>query len=532
MTVTARRAALAALATATALGATALSAPAFAVEAPQTEGAQQLVVKSGTLKWGVKESFRSYVGKSGGEIKVDDGAKQAPKNGPFTFVKGEGSYDTAHHAASTTFKGSVRFLGHGGELDLKFSDLKVKIAEGGEKGSITADVTSGDETRDDVAIAAIDMKGVRATDKAGTMTFAKIPVKVTAEGAKVFSYKGSSFYKEGEQFDDATLALKTAPAEPKKDEGKETKDQGTQTDGDTSTKDQGTQTSGGAGGKDQGTGQTGGDATGGAQQPAPGKLVDGNLDWGLKESFRKYIDRTSGKAEVSDGAKSFKGGYRFPKGKGEYNAEKSSLDVKFEGAVRFTAHGGDLDLKFSAFHVNVASRTGKIIADVTSNGKLTSNVELATFEVTDSLKPKDSVVALSAAPAKLTEAGTKAFVYKQDSFYKAGDSLDPVTVAVATDDKAKLPDVPSDAGSETGTTGGTTSTTTTATNTAASTGGSTTGGSTTGGTATDTTASGSLASTGADVPTGPILGGAAALVVAGGAAVYATRRRRTATAQN
>ncbi|MFL4496570.1 HtaA domain-containing protein [Streptomyces sp. VTCC 41912] len=103
------------------------------------------------------------------------------------------------------------------------------------------------------------------------------------------------------------------------------------------------------------------------------------------------------------------------------------------------------------------------------------------------------VVALERVPAALTEGGAKAF----GGSYRAGDALDPVSVAVALTDGARLP---SSGASSDGA-----STAPGATGPAGSTGPS---GST-----------GTLAATGSDVPAGP-LAAAAALTVA------ATRRSR------
>ncbi|MGW2188223.1 HtaA domain-containing protein [Streptomyces sp. NPDC001719] len=536
MTVTARRAALAALATAAALGATVLTAPAFAaeapkqgeasapadasklggapkpVEAPSSNDASKPELKDGKLEWGVKQSLRDDI--KGGKVKTD-GARQAKGNGVFTFGEGKGTYDTATDAVTITFKDSLRFQGngdaeHGYKLDLKLSDLKVVTATKDKKGEITATVTKGGGTpKEKVVIATLER--VEHSAQGGVHTFKKIPAKLTADGAEAFAQTdGEKPYKEGDELDSLDFSAKVATAEP------------TNNGGNTGNEGNGNGSSGGASGGEQGK-ETDNKGKEG-EQKAGTDVVDGNLDWGLSDTFRQYIDRTSGKATVDGDAKRFTGGYRFTKGEGKYDATAKKLDVTFKGAVRFTAHGGDVDLKLTDLQVKVEGKAGTVTAMTNRSTKAIPLAKLALAG--DFPEIKDGVLTLSAVPATLTPEGAAALTFKnKDTIVKSGDALDPLTVNVATDRNAKLPDVPAGTGSDKST--ATTDTTgATATNTSATTGG-TGSTATTGGTATDTTASGSLASTGANTPTGPLLGGAAALIAVGGGAVYAARRRKT-----
>ncbi|MCC3767557.1 HtaA domain-containing protein [Streptomyces sp. UNOC14_S4] len=542
MTVTARRAAIAALATATALGATVLTAPAYAVDAATTTtgGGQQQTqdlkkkdqkenpkeLEVGTLQWGVKKSLRDDLAGTQGKINTADGAKRLGGSGEFTFAEGT-SVKTAE-AITTTFKGSVQFQGHkkadkSYALDVKLSGLKVVTdAAQGKAGKIMADVTNAGGKHEGVELAKLD--DVTATAADGTYALKDISAKLTQAGADAFTYKDEKGaevkpFKQDDALDRLSFKVKQPVQTPDPADGKTT---------DGATGGNGGATAGQTGGSDAGT--TSGNTTGGDDKAKSVKLTDGNLDWGLSETFRKYIDSHNGKAEPTDGAKSFSGGYRFPKGKGTYIEKDKKLDATFDGVVRFTANGAGLDLKFSGLKVEVTGKTGKIIADVTSKtdnkAPAKKTVELAALTIDeDALKAKDGVVTLSAVPATLAKGGEDVFRYGQDDIVAKGATLDPVTISVAVDKNAKLPDVPSGNTSESGTTGGDTGTTTggtTATNTTATTGGSTTGGAA----ANDTTANGSLAKTGADLPTGPILGGAAALIVGGGAAVFVARRRR------
>lgn len=525
----ARRGALAVLATATALGATAFAVPAHAADAAAKTGAApkaapKFDITDGTLDWGVKDRFRKYLTGpiAKGKIEVADGAKQAPKNGPFTFSGAKGSYDSATHAVTTTFKGSVRFLGHAKadkswELDIKLADLKVTTdaKSGGKTGRITADVTTGGKTQDDVALAALDLSAVKPGGGAdGAVTYAKIPAKLTAAGATVFQN-----YEEGEALDAATLSVKVGAArQPATESGKGGKsDSGVRAGGH---QDGAAGTSGadasrdGAAGREQavagqkkepaGSAGAADVSSKGDKAPATGTgtVSGGNLDWGVKDKFRKYVTGpiAKGKIELSGGAQQSGSAYRFVKGHGSYDAAASSLDAAFDGAVRFTGHGGKLDLKLSDLRVKASGTTGTLTADVSTKELSSGNVvnsddlPLATLKLpAGALTAKDGVVTLSAVPATLTPQGAKVF-----ENYEAGEALDPVTLSATTVPGAKLPA-----------------------------GGGTTGGS--GGVTGDAGAA-SLAATGADTPTGPLLGAAGALLLAGGGAVYATRRRKSVRA--
>ncbi|MEV5598451.1 HtaA domain-containing protein [Streptomyces sp. NPDC052496] len=521
----------AAIATATTTAAlclpsTATAAPTAGTAAPKAE------LTNGTLDWGVKESFRTYVtGMAHGEITTADGARQAPDNGPFTFTDGTGTYDMSTHAVATTFKGSVRFTSKAHGFDIELADLKV--ATQGRTGAITADVTAAGTTQGDVALASLDLSAVRPGSGAGgALTFAKIPVKLTAKGAEAFN----GMYKEGQELDPATLSVTPAstPAEPKPgrpgpggsgQDGKEA-GKGERTGG-----EKREQTAGGhgvhagsgsrtgSGTRDAGGKQTGAPASGtAAPAAASGTIVDGTLDWGVKKSFRDYITGpfAHGKAELAGGAATSGAGYRFPKGHGTYDAAKATLAAEFNGSVRFTGHEGALDLKFAHLKVRAAGAKGTLVADVTAksraSGKVTSTPGMAVADLkipAGGLTAKNGVVTLKNVPATLTAAGATAF-----ESYPAGQALDPVTAVVTVDPNAHLPSATDGSGTSGSGTAG-----------SGAPGSATAGDSGTGGSASFSSGSAALAATGATVPTGTLAGVAGGLILAGGAATYAVRRR-------
>ncbi|MFI0236475.1 HtaA domain-containing protein [Streptomyces sp. NPDC016845] len=505
-----------AAATAVALGAGAVALPAFAADkAPAVE------LKDGTLDWGVKESFRKYVtGIAAGKIEATDGATQADGNGVFRFTGGVGTYDMTTHGTDTAFEGGVRFVSTAHMFDIKISD--VKVVTSGTTGHIDADVSLNGTVQNDIEFATLDLSAVKPGQGAGgAMTFKDIPTTLSADGAKAFN----GMYQAGTALDPATLtvtAVTTSP-DPEPDPDPSTtppstppatpKPTATPTDKPTAT-------------------PTDEPAPSASTTPKPavsGAIADGNLDWGVKESFRTYITGpvANGKVELTGGAAENGSVYRFGDASGRYDADAKSLDAKFAGKVRFLGHeeGGSyaLDLRFSDLHVTAAGGSGKLVADVSSkdreSGKVTTydDLTVATLKVgSGDLTAKDDIVALDGAATTLTADGAKAF----GGFYQAGDALDPVTVAVSLDEDATLPDGNGAGGSTSGGTSGGSGTT----------GAGTTGGtgSTTGGTTgtTGSTVGGSLASTGADLPAGPLAAAAALVVAAGAGTVFAARRRR------
>ncbi|MFJ3324625.1 HtaA domain-containing protein [Streptomyces griseus] len=514
----------AAVATVAALGATAFALPAIAASSPAAApaAAPKLELVDGKLEWGIKESFRKYIAGpiAQGEITVADGAQQADGNGVFTFTDGKGTYDTATHASDTAFKGSVRFEGHHGVLDVKLSDIKA--GTGREAGTITADFTSKKTdgtvvTKDDAPIAALDMTDVRPGGGAGgEMVFADIPATLTADGAEAFA----GFYAEGSALDPVTLSVKQAPKPPTEPPttppttppvtppptGKPTEQPTGQPTGPT----------------EEPTGKPTPTASETAA-PVSGPVVDGTLDWGVKESFRAYVvgNIAHGKIETSGGASAKDGGYRFTKATGLLDADKNTLDAAFKGKVRFLGHEtkGEyvLDLSISNLKVDIEGTSGKLLADVSAKDRATGKVsEYAALSFADlkvpagALAAKDGIVTLKNVPATLTTDGAKAF----GGFYKKGEELDALNVAVSIDKDAQLP-----GDSTGGSTGGSTA------------GGSTTGGGTVGGsTGGSVGGSGALASTGSDVPTGALIAASGVVVAAGAGVVIAARRRRNVTA--
>lgn len=535
----------AAVATAAVLGAT-FALPALAADGSSEAvpaAAPKLELVDGTLDWGIHANFRTYVigPIAHGKITVTDGAQQAADNGVFTFTGGTGTYDTGTHESRTAFKGGVRFEGHEGVLDVKLSDIKT--GTGRQTGTITADFSSKQRdgsvvTKNDAPIAALDMTAAkRGGGAGGAMVFSDIPAKLTADGVDAFG----GFYAEGSALDAATLTVKSAAPDPdpSKDPSKDPSDDPSKEPSKDPSKEP-SKEPGEDPSKEPSEEPTTGPTPSASETTAPvsGPVVDGTLNWGVKERFRSYVvgPIAHGKVETSGGATASGDSYRFSKATGELDAEKNTLNAAFQGKVRFLGHetagAYELDLSLSNLKVDVKGTSGKLLADVSTKPRPTdanpkpkvnvlTGVPFADLKVpAGALAAKGGIVNLKSIPATLTEDGSKAF----SGMYPKGEELDALNVAVSLDKDARLPG---------GSTGGSGSTTGGSGSTGGSTaGGSTTGGGTVGGGSTGGTVggSGALASTGSDVPTGALIAASGVVVAAGAGVVIAARRRRDSTA--
>ena len=498
----------AAVATAAALGATVL-----VTAGATTATAAEVPLRDYELTWGVKQSYRTYVGMFG-TFTTSGGATQAAGNGAFTFVDGTGTYDTTGHTVDLAFKGGLvsKSTAHGFEITL--TDVRFDS----KAGEITADIkkvdTSGGAPKttegDDVPLATV----------AVTRAMKDMATTLTAEAGE---YLGSANYA-GAAGDPLTVVQKTPPitppASPSQTRPQEPSPSASQT---APTEKPETESPAPTSTKTTEAGPSA-SATEAATQ---GEVADGTLGWGVKQSFRAYVvgPMAKGRVTVSGGAAQAAGNgvFTFKDATGTYDTDADKLTASFRGAVNFKGHETNgtygLDLTLSNLKATLDGGSGKLSADVNSLGTLTEGVVLADLKAKSAdLAAEQDVITADGVAATLTAAGAKAF----GDFYPAGTALDTVDLSVALSDDAQLPD-----GGSSGATGGTGGT-------GGSVGGSTGGAggtaSTIGGTGTTTggsTGGGSLATTGSDIP-GPALAGAAGVAVAIGAgAVYATRRRRT-----
>ncbi|WP_010285006.1 HtaA domain-containing protein, partial [Streptomyces sp. SA3_actF] len=168
-------------------------------------------------------------------------------------------------------------------------------------------------------------------------------------------------------------------------------------------------------------------------------LKDGTLDWGVKESFRKYLlsPIAHGKITMGDGATQAEGNgpFTFTGGTGTYDTGSHGTHTAFNGSVRFEGHEGVLDIELSDLQVTTTTTGGGISADVTTvaDGKSTTDQDVVIADLSlDGIRPgtgAGGAMVFKDIPATLTADGSKAF----QGFYQAGAALDAATLSVTAD---------------------------------------------------------------------------------------------------
>lgn len=163
-------------------------------------------------------------------------------------------------------------------------------------------------------------------------------------------------------------------------------------------------------------------------------ITDAVLDWGVKLSFRNYVEGSiaHGSITTSGGAtRNSDGTFRFPDGTGTFDDAGNLTRITFAGAVGFDGHDGQLDLDITDLRVDLNGDQSVLRADVSSKD-MTSG-ELRTYDdvVLAALDAEGGAYAVDGATstwtgitARLTPAGAPAF----SGFYTAGADLDPVAV--------------------------------------------------------------------------------------------------------
>ncbi|MFV0435557.1 MAG: HtaA domain-containing protein [Leucobacter sp.] len=166
-------------------------------------------VTGGSLTWGVKESFRSYISGSiaNGEWEAADGASYETPN--FSWGDATGQIDPATGEGTVSFVGTVHFTGHDGVLDLTLANPTVEF-EGDGKAALLLDAKSTDATGEEAIDAKQewvgDVTAAAMTPADGALAMADMPTVLTNSGAKAFA----GFYEAGVELDPVSIDLTLA----------------------------------------------------------------------------------------------------------------------------------------------------------------------------------------------------------------------------------------------------------------------------------------------------------------------------------
>lgn len=168
-------------------------------------------------------------------------------------------------------------------------------------------------------------------------------------------------------------------------------------------------------------------------------LQDVTVNWGLKKSFRSYINGpfSQGSQKLTGVTTNEDGSYHFTSAEG--TVTNGEYSVTFTGSsIHYTAHHGLLEVIISDLSVTIKDGVGTVRANVQSrpyNGNTTpndlvetKNMTLGTFNASG-LKVEGNTITLPSVDeengtrVKLSEEATGAFA----GFYKAGQELDALS---------------------------------------------------------------------------------------------------------
>lgn len=159
-----------------------------------------------------------------------------------------------------------------------------------------------------------------------------------------------------------------------------------------------------------------------------GGVSGGTLNWGVRESFRSYIQGGIAQGDWTLNGVSYTGGqYVWSGGAGNFDADAGTGTVGFSGGVHFTGHDGLLDLRIDNPAIQVTGpNSAALMADVVSTTMDGDRIDLTgvTFaSISGAIDVGGDTASASGASATLTSEGADAFA----GFYEPGEALDPIS---------------------------------------------------------------------------------------------------------
>lgn len=357
----------------------------------------------GSLVWGFKKSFIKYIkgGVANGTVKATGGATSTEN--VFWFGQKSTTWATGKIKSSTSYGGGLEFYGHHGQLDVKISDLRVRV-DSASSGTLLLK-----HNGKDLEFATLDLSKATKRAATGTLTYAGVPVTLTATGSTVFAYNGASFYPAGTDMDPLSFVIgSTATKAP------------THVTVPKVSKPQGADSNPGKSTQQKGKNKKDSTAT-----------KQGSLVWGVKSSFRSYVSGPIAKGQISTqaGASAVGQNYWFGQSSTTWKATSSTSSTNYSGSVRFTGHEGILDVTLANPTVRIDSKNSGTLL-IASNGtvKEFAHLNLGSAQKTEA----NGTITYSAVPVTLTAAGANTFAYNGSTFYGAGTTMDPLTFTIGS----------------------------------------------------------------------------------------------------
>ncbi|KQY59984.1 hypothetical protein ASD11_10810 [Aeromicrobium sp. Root495] len=388
----------------------------LAVVSAVTPASPARAADTGSLVWGVKASFRSYVGGpiAHGSIDVSGGASRLG-DGTFSFGQTETSVEAGGSTGTTSFGGGVRFSGHDGQLDVRLASPRLVVTSA-SAAQLSADVTQAGAT---TRVVMADLKNPSTSGGATTWK-----AFLTTAGSQVFALDGSEFYGPGTEIDPVKATVVPLPGpEPTESTATPEPTETTPKPSPTATRPTPRPTPSSEHG--------GGGGAGGDDEEATTKRRPGLLQWGVKASFRSYITGpiAKGSVAVGGGAAASGGTYRFGQRSSTATPPSAVGTTSYRGNVTFAGHAGLLAMTFADPQVRVTSPSSGSLS-VQVGGRRLDVASLALRN--GSRSTAGNAVSYSGVPASLTAAGSSLFSYDGSAFYPAGTAMDPVSFVVGS----------------------------------------------------------------------------------------------------
>ncbi|MGO4105279.1 HtaA domain-containing protein [Leifsonia sp. YAF41] len=377
------------------------------VTPPVTPPVSTRAPATGSLSWGVSQAFQDYITGpiARGSISVSNGATSG--GGNYRFGQAGGSYSADTQTGTVNYAGAVRFVGHGGILDLNFSSPTVRI------DSATSGVFQITVNGSRVDLGTVNL-AARSAMQNGAFTVTDAPVTLTSAGATAFQ----GFYAAGTALAPLSFTIGAVGAAPAGEQGTISRAVFASTKPAVVT-----------------------------EQPpvtvAAGCTVSAaTLSWGFKEGFRSYLTGAiaNGDWVLGGGTTYADGQFGWTGGTGAIDSAASTGLVSWGGDVRFTGHEGILDTKIGNPRLEfVDAATAYLVVDVSGSTQMGEAVDAAgvrfvqldlaasapTVVTAEGASPTQTVT-LRNVPATLTAAGSAAF-----GTYPAGEAFDPVSATFA-----------------------------------------------------------------------------------------------------
>ncbi|MDR5699105.1 HtaA domain-containing protein [Agromyces aerolatus] len=157
--------------------------------------------------------------------------------------------------------------------------------------------------------------------------------------------------------------------------------------------------------------------------PVSSTVETTGLAWGIRSSFRRYVQRVAHGTEIPDGGAGSlpDGRFYFPVEAVErFDPEALDAQIRFAGAVRFLGHAGMIDVRLGELELRCSAGTGTVLTGARGGARELVDVQVTQAGVADG-------VATLLLGTRLAADAVELF----DEVYAAATPFDEIEVRVA-----------------------------------------------------------------------------------------------------